>query len=139
MEAARLVFCTLFTSFYCLLFVARSLWALRAIMIVTSVEHAGSKSPPSTGLPYCDQEWQDASAAVTDFALQAAVADGVVSFVHSAAGMQEKLKHSRMACMDDNKAGSLQHEGSAGSKENENPADADDNMCIDDVTCLELD
>ena len=37
-------------------------------------------------------DWQDASPNVEDAALQAAIADGVVTFVHAAAGKQEQLQ-----------------------------------------------
>ena len=39
-------------------------------------------------------DWQDASASVQDAALQAAIADGVVTFVHAAQSVskQEQLK-----------------------------------------------
>lgn len=105
-------------------------------------------------------DWQDASASVEDHALQAAVADGVVTFVHAAAGMQEKQKQDgSSAAAGDTVVGSLQQDSVAGSesKENRNPggvqqdivaeSDTTNNRSpgsvqhaesIDDVTCLEL-
>lgn len=101
-------------------------------------------------LPDMDQEeWQDASGSLADFALQAAVADGVVSFVHTAAGMQDKLQQDAPvagASLDDKQdalAGAdstayirhniLNEQGQMmNGKENHRPAAADD------VSCLEL-
>ena len=84
--------------------------------------------------------WQDASADVQDHALQAAVAGGVVTFVHAAAGMQEKLKQDVIPSTKDTAAGMVQQDSVAdsGSKENKSPGGLQHKEPIDDVTCLEL-
>lgn len=95
-----------------------------------------------------------------DHALQAAVADGVVTFVHAAAGMQEKQKQDgTSAAATDTVVGSAQQGPVAGleSKENRSPGGVQQDIVaesetkknrdpgsvqheqnIDDVTCLEL-
>lgn len=85
-------------------------------------------------------DWQDASASVGDHALQAAVAGGVVTFVHAAAGMQEKLKQAVMPCTKDTAAGRVHQDSVAASesKENRSPVGLQHKETIDDVTCLEL-
>lgn len=104
-------------------------------------------------------DWQDASASVKDHALQAAVADGIVTFVHAAAGMQEKQKQDGTSAAANTVVGSVQQDSVAGcgSKENRNPGGVQQDMVaesetktnrgpgsvqhvedIDDVTCLEL-
>ena len=95
---------------------------------------------PAKGLSGIDQEdWQDASATVQDSALQAAVAAGAVTFVHSAAGMQDKVKQDALDNPTDAKSDNMpQHASNAEGKE---IASLDDvkTGSIDDVTCLELD
>ena len=85
-------------------------------------------------------DWQDACASVDDHALQAAVADGVVTFVHAAAGMQDKLKQDVSPSIKDIAAGRVQQDNVADSenKENRSPGDLQHEKTIDDVTCLEL-
>lgn len=93
------------------------------------------------GLPSIDHgAWQDASASVEDHALQAAVADGVVTFVHSAAGMQDKLKQDSTPRTDYDAAGieSWQQASETDSQKNKGPAGVQHVESIDDVTCLEL-
>jgi hypothetical protein len=81
--------------------------------------------------------------------LQAAVADGVVTFVHADAGMQNKLQHDAASGTStdasNDAAGSMpinQHDPTKknedlDSKENKRPVAADQDS-IDDVACLEL-
>ena len=89
-------------------------------------------------LPGIDQgDWQDASASITDFALEAAVADGVVSFVNATTGMQDKEKQGAFPGIKDSTSGDEQH-SSANSKENVSPGPGQQVENIDDVTCLEL-
>ncbi|KAL0049394.1 hypothetical protein WJX82_001168 [Trebouxia sp. C0006] len=94
-------------------------------------------------------EWEDASASLDDHALQAAVADGVVTFVHAAAGMQNKLHHDAAngtatdasddaACSTSSgQHDPMQKNEDLDSKENKRPVAADHDS-VDDVTCLEL-
>ena len=82
--------------------------------------------------------WQDASASVEDLALQAAVADGVVTFVHAAAGVQDKLKQDAMPSMKDDAASNVQQASVTESQENRTPGGVQRVESIDDVTCLEL-
>ena len=102
-----------------------------------SAGHAGLSIAKE--LPGIDQEdWQDASARVTDSPLQAAVADGVVSFVHATNGMQDKEKPGAFPGMKKSTSGNQQQSSTADSKENLSPEPAKQNASIDDVSCLEL-
>ena len=85
-------------------------------------------------------DWQDASARVEDHALKAAVAGGVVTFVHAATGMQEKLKQDVVPSTKGTSAGWVQQDSAADSdsKENRSPGGLQHKKTIDDVTCLEL-
>ena len=81
--------------------------------------------------------------------MQAAVADGVVTFVHAAAGMQNKLHHDAAngtatdasddaACSTSSgQHDPMQKNEDLDSKENKRPVAADHDS-VDDVTCLEL-
>ena len=93
------------------------------------------------GLPSIDEGyWQDASASMEDTALQAAVADGVVTFVHAAAGMQDKLKQEPTPSTQHDATGieSLQQARGTGTQENLGPGGVQHVESIDDVGCLEL-
>ncbi len=94
------------------------------------------------GLSGIDHEdWQDASNSLEDFALQAAVADGVVSFVHAAAGMQDKLKQEAVTGTEGGASSAqdtvTEQAQQMTSKENKVPAVAAENS-TDDVECLDL-
>lgn len=109
--------------------------------VLTLSDSAGKSA--AKGLPSIDHgDWQDASASVEDHALQAAVADGVVTFVHAAAGMQDKLKQDSTPSTDDidDEAGigGLQQASETDSQENNCPGGVQRVESIDDVTCLEL-
>ena len=75
-----------------------------------------------------------------DHALQAAVAGGVVTFVHAAPGMQEKLKQDVVPSTKGTAAGWVQQDSAVDSesKENRSPGGLLHKEAIDDVTCLEL-
>lgn len=85
-------------------------------------------------------DWQDASASVEDHALQAAVADGVVTFVHAAAGMQDKLEQDPIPSAQHTAPGNvgLQQASGREGQENTSPGDGQHVQSFDDVTCLEL-
>ena len=95
------------------------------------------------GLASTDQgDWQDASSSLDDYALQAAVADGVVTFVHAAAGLQDKVQQDVVNCVHEEGSKSIDQDDVMSddylsSKENETPAAATENT-VDDVACLEL-
>lgn len=118
-------------------------YLLRVDVISTgsAANHAGSSL--AKGLASTDQgDWQDASASLDDYALQAAVANGVVSFVHTAAGLQGKLQQD--ASLETHAEGDTPADPDdavsdeyLSSKENETPAAATENT-VDDVACLEL-
>ena len=106
-----------------------------------AADSAGSSL--AKGLTSTDQgDWQDASASLDDYALQAAVADGVVSFVHAAAGLQGKLQQDVVPGRHVEGSTSIDQDDVVSddylsSKENETPAAATENT-VDDVACLEL-
>lgn len=104
-------------------------------------EHAGSGDAKGLCVDY--EVWQDASASVQDFALRAALAGGVVSFVHAASGVQHKLKQDGLPCvLPEDKgmpSGSMQQPSYGESKENRSPGHCGIRQSVDDVSCLELD
>ena len=102
-----------------------------AIYAIETSDFAGSSL--ANGLSSIGSaDWQDASPNVEDAALQAAIADGVVTFVHAAAGKQEQLQQ----CAEPDAV-----ENTVGAKpkfDEQEAQDSKENTSADGVDCLEL-
>ena len=80
-------------------------------------------------------DWQDASPNVEDTALQAAIADGIVTFVHAAACKQEQLQTCAEPDATESTAGAKSKFGEQAQDGKENTSPVSN---ADGVDCLEL-